>query len=103
MTRKIRSQMKWALLQDYDVLLAEDRPARSRRFEKVGHGGASGPGPAAVPGAPEEGMAALAELLTLDNLTKVVIATGQAEKDNALRAIGWEPTTSCANRFRWRN
>jgi len=48
-------------------------------------------------------MAALAELLTLDNLTKVVIATGQAEKDNALRAIGLGAYDFMCNRFRWRN
>jgi len=86
---EIRSQMKWALLQDYDVLLAEDRPSAIAAFRE------SRPqvvvldlGLPPSPGAPEEGMAALAELLTLDNLIKVVIATGQAEKDNALRAIG---------------
>jgi two-component system NtrC family response regulator len=81
--------MKWALLQDYEVLLAEDRPSAIAAFRE------SRPmvvvldlGLPPSPGAPEEGLAALAELLTLDNLTKVVIATGQAEKDNALRAIG---------------
>jgi two-component system NtrC family response regulator len=86
---EIRSQMKWALLQEYDVLLAEDRPSAVAAFEE------NRPlvvvldlGLPPSPGAPEEGMAALAELLTLDNLTKVVIATGQAEKDNALRAVG---------------
>jgi len=86
---EIRSQMKWALLQDYDVLLAEDRPSAIAAFRE------SRPmvvvldlGLPPSPGTPEEGIAALAELLTLDNLTKVVIATGQAEKDNALRAIG---------------
>src|SRR5881394_3904841 len=86
---EIRSQMKWALLQDYDVLLAEDRPSSIAAFRE------NRPmvvvldlGLPPSPGTPEEGMAALAELLTLDNLIKVVIATGQAEKDNALRAIG---------------
>ncbi len=86
---EIRSQMKWALLQDYDVLLAEDRPSAIAAFRE------SRPmvvvldlGLPPSPGTPEEGIAALAELLTLDTLTKVVIATGQAEKDNALRAIG---------------
>src|SRR5467141_3676277 len=86
---EIRSQMKWALLQDYDVLLAEDRLSAIAAFRE------SRPmvvvldlGLPPSPGAAEEGMAALAELLTLDNLTKVVIATGQAEKDNALRAVG---------------
>jgi len=86
---EIRSQMKWALLQDYDVLLAEDRPSAIAAFRE------GQPlvvvldlGLPPCPGAPEEGMAALADLLALDNLAKVVIATGQAEKDNALRAVG---------------
>jgi len=86
---EIRSQMKWALLQNYDVLLAEDRPSAVAAFQ------ANRPmvvvldlGLPPSPGAPDEGMAALAELLTLDNLTKIVIVTGQSEKDNALRAVG---------------
>lgn len=86
---EIRSQMKWALLQDYEVVLAEDRPRAIAAFREQRP-------PVVVldlglppsPGTPEEGMAALGDLLALDNLTKVVIATGQAEKDNALRAIG---------------
>ena len=40
------------------------------------------------PGNPEEGLAALSELLALDGSAKVVIITGQGEKENALRAIG---------------
>ena len=31
---EIRSQMKWALLQDYDVLLAEDRPSAIAVFRE---------------------------------------------------------------------
>src|SRR6266496_3437787 len=86
---EIRSQMKWALVQDYDVLLAEDRLSAIAAFRE------SRPmvvvldlGLPPSPGSPEEGMAAMAELLTLDNLTKIVIVTGQGEKDNALRAVG---------------
>jgi two-component system NtrC family response regulator len=86
---EIRSQMKWALLQDYDVLLAEDRVSSIAAFRE------NRPlvvvldlGLPPSPSAPEEGIAALAELLSLDNLTKIVVVTGQAEKDNALRAVG---------------
>jgi two-component system NtrC family response regulator len=84
----IRSQMKWALSQDYDVILAEDRPAALETFKARR--------PAVVlldlglpphPGDPEEGLAALSEMLTLDNLTKTIVITGQAERDVALRAI----------------
>jgi len=86
---EIRSQMKWALAQDYDVLFAEDRLSATRTF--------SDHRPPVVvldlglppsPGAPDEGLAALSELLAHDPLAKIVIASGQSEKDNALRAIG---------------
>jgi two-component system NtrC family response regulator len=40
------------------------------------------------PNNPEEGLAVLSDLLALDRLVKVVIISGQGEKENALRAIG---------------
>lgn len=39
------------------------------------------------PATPEEGLAILNELLSIDGSTKVVIASGQGEKEVALRAI----------------
>jgi two-component system NtrC family response regulator len=51
-------------------------------------GGFAGLGAAAPARQPEEGLATLSELLALDRLAKVVIITGQGEKDVALRAIG---------------
>jgi two-component system NtrC family response regulator len=86
---EIRTQMKWALAQDYEILLAQDRPSALEQF-RASH-------PAVVlldlglpphPGNPEEGLAALSELLAADVATKVVIVSGQGEKENALRAIG---------------
>ena len=86
---EIRTQMKWALTQDYEVLLAQDRPSALELFRSVR--------PLVVlldlglpprPGTPEEGLAALGELLTVDNLAKIVIVSGQGEKTNALQAIG---------------
>ena len=86
---EIRSQMKWALAGDYDVLLAEDRPGAISVFRE------HRPGVVVLdlglppsPGAPDEGLGALSELLAQDPLAKIVIASGQSEKDNALRAIG---------------
>jgi len=85
----IRSQMKWALAQDYDVVLAQDGHSGLEAFRQ------SRPvvtvldlGLPPRPNDPEEGMAALAELLALNATAKVIIASGQAEKQNALRAIG---------------
>jgi two-component system NtrC family response regulator len=86
---EIRTQMKWALAQDYEVSLAEDRASALENFRAAQ--------PAVVlldlglppnPGNPEEGLAILSDLLALDRLVKVVIISGQGEKENALRAIG---------------
>jgi len=85
----IRSQMKWALAQEYEVQLAGDRATALEVFRDQQ--------PLVVlldlglppsPGGPEEGLATLSELIACDRLVKVIIITGQAEKDNALRAIG---------------
>jgi two-component system NtrC family response regulator len=86
---EIRTQMKWALANDYKILVAEDRAAAVGIFQAEL--------PAVVlldlglppqPGNPEEGLAALSELLAVDRLAKVVIITGQGENEVALRAIG---------------
>jgi two-component system NtrC family response regulator len=86
---EIRTQMKWALAKDYDVALAEDRPRALEAFREH-----RSPvvlldlGLPPQPGTPEEGMATLAEILAHDPYTKVIIISGQAEKTNALQAIG---------------
>jgi two-component system NtrC family response regulator len=86
---EIRTQMRWALASDYAVTLAGDRPSALEQFRTVR--------PSVVlldlglpphPGTPEEGLAALSELLAIDRLTKVVIISGQGEKGPALRAVG---------------
>ena len=40
------------------------------------------------PNESEEGLATLSALLELDPSSKVIIISGQAEKENALRAVG---------------
>jgi two-component system NtrC family response regulator len=86
---EIRTQMKWALEPDYEVLLAEDRAGAIHLLRTAR--------PAVVlldlglpphPGSPVEGLAALSDLLALDRLVKIVIITGQGEKNSALQAIG---------------
>ncbi len=85
----IRTQMKWALAADYEVFQAGDR-ASGLEVVKKEH-------PAVVtldlglppsPGTTEEGFQALSEILEEDKLVKVVIITGQGEKDHALKAVG---------------
>jgi two-component system NtrC family response regulator len=82
------TQMKWGLIQDYDVCLAEDRSSALEIFKKER--------PFVVtldlglppqPGDVEEGFLALAEILDHDSLTKVIIITGCDEKEHALDAI----------------
>lgn len=86
---EIRTQIKWALSQDYDVQLAEDRATALGLFREQK--------PPVVlldlglpprPASPEEGLAALSEMLAQDGFAKIIIVSGQGEKTNALQAIG---------------
>jgi two-component system NtrC family response regulator len=85
----IRTQMKWALASDYQVVTAEDRAGAVATFASAR--------PAATlldlglpprPNDPEEGIATLFDLLTSDPLAKVIVVSGQSDKANALRAVG---------------
>ena len=86
---EIRTQMKWGLTQDYEIFLAEDRPTALEML--------SDHRPQVVlldlglpprPAEPVEGLAALSEIISRDHLVKVIIISGQGERDNALQAIG---------------
>jgi two-component system NtrC family response regulator len=86
---EIRTQMKWALSGDYDIVMAGDRTSAISAFKS------SRPmvvlldmGLPPQSGNPEEGLRTLSELLALDNKTKVIVITGQGEKQVALRAVG---------------
>ena len=85
----ISTQMKWALAADYEVLMAGDRAGAVTAFT------ANSPtvtmldlGLPPRPNEPEEGLALLSELLTLDSTAKVIVVSGQGDKQNALRAVG---------------
>ncbi len=84
----IRSQMKWALMEDYDVLEAGSREAAVTAVKDKG--------PAVVcldlglppkPADVVEGFQALEEIVGVDPDVKVVVITGQGEREYALRAI----------------
>ncbi|MBL9187171.1 MAG: PEP-CTERM-box response regulator transcription factor [Opitutaceae bacterium] len=86
---EIRTQMRWALTSDYTVSTASDRATALEQFRLHK--------PAVVlldlglpphAGTPEEGLATLTELLSIDRTTKVVIVSGQGEKGPAMTAIG---------------
>jgi two-component system, NtrC family, response regulator len=85
----IRTQMKWALNEHYDVYFAEDRKAATEGFE------ATLPAVTLLdlglpprPNECDEGLAVLSELLAIDNTAKVIIISGQSEKQNAIEAVG---------------
>jgi len=85
----IRTQMKWALSEDYDVHFAEDRREALEAFQ------AHSPvvtlldlGLPPHPNQCDEGLAALSDLIAVDPTAKVIVISGQGEKQNALQAVG---------------
>ena len=85
----IRTQMKWALGEDYEVHFAEDRKAAVESFEA--HSPAVTLLDLGLPPCPnecDEGLAVLSDILAIDNTAKVIIISGQAEKHNAIQAVG---------------
>jgi two-component system NtrC family response regulator len=81
--------MKWALADDYNVVMAGDRNAAMAAFS------AARPivsvvdlGLPPCPNDPDEGLALVSGLLVLDRQAKVVVVSGQGEKQNAIRAVG---------------
>ncbi len=86
---EIRTQMKWAVAADYDVALAGDRVEAAKRFRE--HGPKVVLLDLGLPPSPNdtrEGMATLSELQVLDRGAKVIIISGQSDRENAVRAIG---------------
>ena len=86
---EIRTQMKWALTQDYEVLSAEDGSGALNIFET------NRPvvtlldlGLPPRPNESEEGLAVLTRLLAVESTAKVIIISGQGDKKNALQAVG---------------
>ena len=85
----IRTQMKWALSEHYEVHFAEDRKAAGEGFE------VNSPavtlldlGLPPLPNESDEGLAVLSDILAIDNTAKVIIISGQGEKQNAIEAVG---------------
>ena len=85
----IRTQMKWALGGDYNVVTAGDRIAAVSAFTTAR--------PTVTlldlglpphPNDAEEGLATLSAVVVLDKLAKVIVVSGQGDKQNALRAVG---------------
>jgi two-component system, NtrC family, response regulator len=86
---ELRTQMKWGLGRDYQILLAEDRAGaiglvRSEHPPVVTLDLGLPPQPAGV----EEGLLTLAQILEQEPLAKVIVITGQNEREHALSVIG---------------
>jgi two-component system, NtrC family, response regulator len=85
----IRTQMKWALSQDYEIHFAEDRGGALEAFK------ANLPAVTLLdlglpprPNECDEGLVALSDILTVDTPAKVIVISGQSEKQNAIEAVG---------------
>lgn len=85
----IQLSMKWALAQDYEVFLAGNRERAGQIFRREK--------PPLVtldlglpphPNSNVEGLRTLSELLAEDPFAKIIIITGQDDKENAIKAIG---------------
>jgi two-component system, NtrC family, response regulator len=85
----IRTQMKWALANDYEVLVAENRLTALELF-KSGRPAVTmlDLGLPPSPNSADEGLAALAGMLNLDSGANVIIISGQEDRANAVRAVG---------------
>ncbi len=86
---EIRTQMKWALSEDYEVSSAEDRTRALEAFTS------NRPtvtlldlGLPPNPNTPDEGLAALSAMQQIDGNAKIIIISGQGQKSNALEAVG---------------
>ncbi len=84
----IRTQMKWALASDYDVYLAMDEPSaidvvKNERPSIVTLDLGLPPEPEGT----SIGFKTLEEMLNIDPSLKVVVVSGNADKDSALKAV----------------
>jgi two-component system NtrC family response regulator len=85
----IQNQMRWALSDEYEVLLAGDRigaleKVRTNRPPLILLDLGLPPSPRRG----EEGLRALGEILAFDRETKVIVVTGNQDREYALKAIG---------------
>jgi len=84
----LQSQIKWCF-EDYDVIVANDRASAVEQIRKHK--------PRVVtldlglppnPDDPSEGLATLEQILEIEPSTKVIVVTGQDNRENAVQAIG---------------
>jgi len=84
----LQSQIRWCF-EHYEILLADDRESALEQIRK--HRPAVVTLDLGLPPEtdnPSEGFATLEEILEIEPSTKVIVVTGQDEKDNAIKAVG---------------
>jgi two-component system, NtrC family, response regulator len=86
---ELSTQMKWGLSKEYQIFQAEDRTGALEIFQKkhppvITLDLGLPPQPDGV----EEGFRTLGDILDHDPFSKVIVVTGQHEKEHALEAIG---------------
>ncbi len=85
----VRTQMKWALNPHYNVLLAEDRTSALELLNKAKPCVVTlDLGLPPLPADTSEGFLTLSEMLQVDPSLKVLVVTGQDDKENGMEAIG---------------
>ncbi|MCP4108714.1 MAG: PEP-CTERM-box response regulator transcription factor [Desulfobacteraceae bacterium] len=93
----LAKQIKWGLNETYEVIIA-DNVEQARQLLS------SGAFPVATldlglppsPDSPQEGFRLLKEITSISPHTKVIVITGNTEKDNAIKAIGLGAADFCA-------
>jgi two-component system, NtrC family, response regulator len=91
----LQKQLKWSL-DEYEVLVASDREealVQMRRFEPAVVLQDLGLPPDAS--GVSEGMRTLKEILSLAPYTRVIVITGNADRDNAMRAVSYGAYDFC--------
>jgi two-component system NtrC family response regulator len=84
----IRTQLKYALRDDFILVFAEDRPSALAALRENAPSLVSlDLGLPPMPDGAEEGLAALDEIIRTAPTTKVVVVTGNGERENAYKAV----------------
>src|SRR5579884_47603 len=84
----IRQQMKWALVDEYEIFLAENRRSAIDLFRReLPPVVTLDLGLPPQPREASEGLLTLSEILEIDSRVKVIIVSGNSDRANALKAI----------------
>ncbi len=85
---EIRTQLKWAFAADYELSLAENRSQAMEQF-KIFQPDITllDLGLPPRPHEPDEGLTTLSDLMAVNPSAKVIVLSGQNEKNNAIQAV----------------